>query len=45
MLLQRSLDNGVDLGIVFPIHKEKTPRAQGKLLKRVDWRLKDGMKR
>src|SRR5215475_6146665 len=44
MLLQRSLNNGGDLGIVFPIREEKTVRAQGELLQRVNRWLKDGMK-
>src|SRR5215475_6196316 len=45
MLLQRSLNNGGNLGIVFPIREEKTARAQRELLQRVNRRLKDRIER
>ena len=45
VLLQGSLDHGVDLGIVFPIQKKKAARSQGKFLQCVDRRLEDRMKR
>ena len=45
VLLQGSLDDGVDLGIVLPIQKKKAARSQGKFLQCVDRRLENRMKR